>query len=323
MTALPLFHINAPAYSVLGSLVGRCRARAAAALLRERLPRLRPPPRGHRVQRDRGDARDPRCASPSATTTPTPRCASPTPDPRRTATSTSRSRPLRPRAHLRLRACPRLRTAPSGGTAPGPYGTLGSLRQHPTPRHGQRGPRRRRRRRRGRRRRHGRAAAAQPGRDARLLGHAGGDRGRVRRRLAAHRRPRHGQRRRDVHLRRAQEAGHPPPRPEPLARRGRGGDRRPPLVLECAVVAVPSELTEDEVKAFVVTVDGSAPDFHELRAWAADRLTAFKVPRFWQAVDALPRTPTQRVADAPPSHRAPARGVRRRRRRREPRGDAP
>ena len=74
-----------------------------------------------------------------------------------------------------------------------------------------------------------------------------------------------------------------------------------PSVLECAVVAVPSELSEDEVKAFVVTLDGGDPDFPALRAWAAERLTAFKVPRFWQAVEALPRTPTQRVA----THRLP------------------
>ena len=33
----------------------------------------------------------------------------------------------------------------------------------------------------------------------------------------------------------------------------------------------------------------------------AQRLSAFKVPRFWQAVDALPRTPTSRVA----KHRLP------------------
>jgi len=69
-----------------------------------------------------------------------------------------------------------------------------------------------------------------------------------------------------------------------------------PSVRECAVVAVPSELTEDEVKAFVVAEDGATLDFAELRAFAADRLSAFKVPRFWQAVDALPRTPTARVA---------------------------
>jgi crotonobetaine/carnitine-CoA ligase len=73
-------------------------------------------------------------------------------------------------------------------------------------------------------------------------------------------------------------------------------------VLEVAVVAVPSELTEDEVKAFVVAVPDRNVDFAELRAWTAARLSAFKVPRFWQAVDALPRTATSRVA----KHQLPA-----------------
>jgi crotonobetaine/carnitine-CoA ligase len=75
-----------------------------------------------------------------------------------------------------------------------------------------------------------------------------------------------------------------------------------PDVLEVAVVAVPSELTEDEVKAFVVPAPGRELDFAELHAWTAARLSAFKVPRFWQALDALPRTPTSRVA----KHRLPA-----------------
>jgi crotonobetaine/carnitine-CoA ligase len=67
-----------------------------------------------------------------------------------------------------------------------------------------------------------------------------------------------------------------------------------PSVVECAVVGVPSDLSEDEVKAFVVTA-GPA-DFAVLRSWAAQRLAPFKVPRYWQQVAALPRTPTQRVA---------------------------
>jgi crotonobetaine/carnitine-CoA ligase len=74
-----------------------------------------------------------------------------------------------------------------------------------------------------------------------------------------------------------------------------------PDVLEAAVVAVPSELTEDEVKAFVVPAPGRTLDFVELRAWTARTLSAFKVPRFWQAVESLPRTPTARVA----RHRLP------------------
>jgi crotonobetaine/carnitine-CoA ligase len=69
-----------------------------------------------------------------------------------------------------------------------------------------------------------------------------------------------------------------------------------PAVLECAVVGVPSELSEEEVKAFLVPADGSVLDFGELRAYAAQRLAAFKVPRYWQVIAELPRTPTARVA---------------------------
>src|SRR6516164_1709218 len=75
-----------------------------------------------------------------------------------------------------------------------------------------------------------------------------------------------------------------------------------PAVLECAVVGVESELSEDEVKAFVVPADGASISFTELRAFAAERLAAFKVPRYWQMMDELPRTPTARVA----KHRLPA-----------------
>jgi carnitine-CoA ligase len=75
-----------------------------------------------------------------------------------------------------------------------------------------------------------------------------------------------------------------------------------PDVLECAVVGVPSDLTEEEIKAFVVAVPGRELDFAALKAWTGERLSAFKVPRFWQALDALPRTPTARVA----KHRLPS-----------------
>jgi len=78
-----------------------------------------------------------------------------------------------------------------------------------------------------------------------------------------------------------------------------------PAVLECAVVGVPSDLTEEEVKAFIVAAAGQHSDhldFAELRAFAAARLAAFKVPRYWQQIDALPRTPTARIA----KHRLPA-----------------
>jgi carnitine-CoA ligase len=70
-----------------------------------------------------------------------------------------------------------------------------------------------------------------------------------------------------------------------------------PAVLECAVTGVPSELSEEEVKAFIVPAAGVEElDFAELRKFAAGRLAAFKVPRYWQQVAELPRTPTARVA---------------------------
>jgi len=75
-----------------------------------------------------------------------------------------------------------------------------------------------------------------------------------------------------------------------------------PSVLEAAVVGVPSELSEEEVKAFIVPAGGAAVDFSELRAFAAERLAAFKVPRYWEVIEELPRTPTARVA----KHRLPA-----------------
>ncbi len=75
-----------------------------------------------------------------------------------------------------------------------------------------------------------------------------------------------------------------------------------PAVQDCAVVAVPSELSEEEVKAFVVPAAGERVDFGELLMWTAHRLAPYKVPRFWQVLRELPRTPTARVA----KHRLPS-----------------
>jgi crotonobetaine/carnitine-CoA ligase len=57
---------------------------------------------------------------------------------------------------------------------------------------------------------------------------------------------------------------------------------------------VPSELSEEEVKAFVVAGEGA--ELSAIRAWAAERLAPFKVPRYIEAVAKLPHTATGRVA---------------------------
>jgi crotonobetaine/carnitine-CoA ligase len=77
-----------------------------------------------------------------------------------------------------------------------------------------------------------------------------------------------------------------------------------PGVAEAAVIGVPSELSEEEVKAFVVLSAPGAAGVAEIREWASERLAAFKVPRYLEAVAELPHTPTGRVAKHElPAHR--------------------
>ncbi|MYC38181.1 MAG: ATP-dependent acyl-CoA ligase [Chloroflexi bacterium] len=68
-----------------------------------------------------------------------------------------------------------------------------------------------------------------------------------------------------------------------------------PNVLDCAVVAVPSELGEDEVKAYVTPRPGATVNPEEVVYWCAEHLAYFKVPRYWEVRDELPRTPSLRV----------------------------
>lgn len=68
-----------------------------------------------------------------------------------------------------------------------------------------------------------------------------------------------------------------------------------PAVYESAVVAVPAELSEDEIKAVVVPRPGQQIDPAELCAFLVERLPYFMVPRYLDFADALPKTPTQKV----------------------------
>jgi crotonobetaine/carnitine-CoA ligase len=69
-----------------------------------------------------------------------------------------------------------------------------------------------------------------------------------------------------------------------------------PTVAEVAVVGVESDLSEQDVKAFVVPAPGATVDPADLKAHAAERLSRFKVPRWWEVVDELPHTATDRIA---------------------------
>lgn len=69
-----------------------------------------------------------------------------------------------------------------------------------------------------------------------------------------------------------------------------------PSVSKSAVVAVASEMTEEEVKLFVEWRPEVTPDLDDLVAWLSDRLAAYKLPVFIQSVPELPRTATGKMA---------------------------
>ncbi len=69
-----------------------------------------------------------------------------------------------------------------------------------------------------------------------------------------------------------------------------------PNVLEVATIATDSELGEDEIMAVVVPKPDTAVVEEDIRIWCAEHLASHKIPRFVVFVDQLPHTPTHKVA---------------------------
>ena len=70
---------------------------------------------------------------------------------------------------------------------------------------------------------------------------------------------------------------------------------RHPAILECAIIAAPSELGEDEVKAVVVLRDGAEATADELWAFCDEHMPRFWVPRYIEFRGEMPKTPSQKV----------------------------
>jgi crotonobetaine/carnitine-CoA ligase len=69
-----------------------------------------------------------------------------------------------------------------------------------------------------------------------------------------------------------------------------------PAVAVAAVIGVPSDLSEEDVKGFVVLEAGSTATAADLFAWSAERLPPYKCPRYLEIVTDLPLTENQKVA---------------------------
>ena len=68
-------------------------------------------------------------------------------------------------------------------------------------------------------------------------------------------------------------------------------------VADCAVVGVAADQQagEDEVMAFIVPHTGQSPDYTDIAAWCDARMPAFMIPRYFDTLAELPRTPTEKV----------------------------
>jgi long-chain acyl-CoA synthetase len=68
-----------------------------------------------------------------------------------------------------------------------------------------------------------------------------------------------------------------------------------PDVVEAAVVGVPHDHYGEEVAAAIALRPGATPDAAALRAWAKERLSAYKVPHLVAFVDTLPKGATGKI----------------------------
>jgi crotonobetaine/carnitine-CoA ligase len=68
-----------------------------------------------------------------------------------------------------------------------------------------------------------------------------------------------------------------------------------PGVEECAVIGVPSDLGEDDIKVFVRRAAGRPPGPLDVIRWCEGRLAHFQVPRYVTFVEEFPKTPSERI----------------------------
>ncbi|MCD9153919.1 long-chain-fatty-acid--CoA ligase [Aeromicrobium duanguangcaii] len=68
-----------------------------------------------------------------------------------------------------------------------------------------------------------------------------------------------------------------------------------PAIVEVAVVGIPDEHYGEEIAAVIALAPGHEVTGEELRTWAKERLSAYKVPRVYSFVDTLPKGATGKI----------------------------
>ena len=72
-----------------------------------------------------------------------------------------------------------------------------------------------------------------------------------------------------------------------------------PAVQEACVISVPDERSGERARALIVLKPGATATAGDIETWAREQMATYKVPRDYQFVDSLPRSPTGKVAWRP------------------------
>ncbi|MFT5116528.1 MAG: long-chain acyl-CoA synthetase [Kiritimatiellia bacterium] len=68
-----------------------------------------------------------------------------------------------------------------------------------------------------------------------------------------------------------------------------------PEIIEAAVISIPDECSGEAVKAFLVLAEGSELDDKEIKIFCKKSLTAYKIPRFYEFREDLPKSTVGKV----------------------------
>ncbi|SEJ34786.1 fatty-acyl-CoA synthase [Deinococcus reticulitermitis] len=79
-----------------------------------------------------------------------------------------------------------------------------------------------------------------------------------------------------------------------------------PAIQEACVISVPDERSGERARALIVLKPGMQASAGEIESWAREQMATYKVPRDYQFVPSLPRSPTGKVAWRPLQEQARA-----------------
>jgi crotonobetaine/carnitine-CoA ligase len=68
-----------------------------------------------------------------------------------------------------------------------------------------------------------------------------------------------------------------------------------PDVEECAMIGVPGEFGENDIKIFLRIRSGRQANFPALAEWCSPRMATFQIPRYFAEVQEFEKTPSKRI----------------------------